>query len=245
MSDAPGPLCLQGGNEFTAPCLEMDAIVVDRARARHAERPVAVLAGAARPGSDYRGASARARRHYESLGVERVVVVPDPRDDPDAAIASLSHDIGLLVLPGGSPASLADVLLGTTPEVGDRVLDLHDDGMGISGASAGAMLLADYAVLPEHSRRRRTTVTEGLGLVEGIVLPHWSDGDIRWPLPDEIHLWGLPECGGVLIGGDGATEAVGRGAPGFRVAGGGWVPVIRATRQPTPEHPTVVPPTVS
>ncbi len=206
----------------------MDAAALRRSGAGSPERPVAVLAGAADVGRDYEGASQRARQHYESLGAT-VVTVPDPRVDLDAAVTALHESIGMLVLPGGSPTSLADVLLGSTQDVGDRVLQLHDRGMALSGASAGAMVLAEYCVLPERSRRR-TTVTHGLDLVEGVVLPHWQPGTVRWPLPDEIHLWGLPECGGVLIDDVGTVEAVGRGEPSFRLAGDDWLPVVRPVR---------------
>ncbi len=218
-----GAICLQGGREFTSDCREMDEFVL----AVVDDGPVAILAGAARVGSDYAGASERARRHYDGLGAE-VVIVPDPRTDPTGAIAALTDDLALVVLPGGSPSSLVAVLLGATEQVGDRLLDLHAAGAGISGASAGAMVLCDYTVLPDQRTRRRTTVTHGLALVEGLALPHWEPGPLRWPLPDEVALWGLPECGGVVITDDGTTEAVGHGIPSFRPPGGDWVPVVRS-----------------
>ncbi len=226
-----GLICLQGGREFTEPCREMDAEVLDRSGAGSGDRPVAVLAGAARVGQDYRGASGRAATHYRSLGA-LVEVVPDPREDLDAALAALHDDIGLLVLPGGSPSALIDVLLGTTPGVGTRLLELHRAGSALSGASAGAMVLAEFCVLPDRGRDGRTAVTDGLGLVEGLVLPHWHPGTERWQLPAEVDLWGLPECGGVLVDGDGVTEAVGQGTPSFRVAGAEWLPVVRSGSDP-------------
>ncbi|MEL6891432.1 MAG: Type 1 glutamine amidotransferase-like domain-containing protein [Actinomycetota bacterium] len=221
-----GLLCLQGGREFTADCREMDAAVLRQSDTGGVDRPVVVLAGAARVGSDYRGACERAARHYRSLGAS-VEIVPDPRTDLAGALASLHVDVGLVVLPGGSPASLIDVLLGSTAAIGDRILELHADGAALSGASAGAMAMCEYCVLPER-RSRRTTVTHGLGLAEGVALPHWEPGTGRWSLPDEVHLWGLPECGGVVVDVDGTTEAVGQGKPSFRMAATGWVPVIRA-----------------
>ncbi len=102
-----GVICLQGGREFTTECREMDAEVLRLA----GPGQVAVLAGAARPGSDYAGASTRARRHYEALGAH-VVVVLDPRDGVDAALDALTDDVSLIVLPGGSPQSLREVLSG-------------------------------------------------------------------------------------------------------------------------------------
>ncbi|MEP1124082.1 MAG: Type 1 glutamine amidotransferase-like domain-containing protein [Ilumatobacter sp.] len=225
----PGVICLQGGREFTDQCREMDAEVLSvagvaaRAESGRADRgSVAVLAGAARRGTDYAGASKRARRHYEALGAS-VVVVPDPRDGIEAAVESLTDDIALLVLPGGSPASLREVLSG---RVRQRVVDLHDAGMSISGASAGAMVLCSRMVRPNGGAE----VVDGLGLVDGLALPHWTPGSDRgWPVPDDLDLWGLPECGGVIVEGRPGSltvRAVGKNEPAVR-RNGSWRPVPR------------------
>ncbi|MEM8905691.1 MAG: Type 1 glutamine amidotransferase-like domain-containing protein [Actinomycetota bacterium] len=199
-----GLLCLQGGRELTSECREMDAAVLDRT-----DDPVVVLAGAARPGTDYAGASARASAHYAALGAE-VVVAPDPRDDLPGCLDALT-EVGLLVLPGGSPGSLLGVVSGP---VGDRIGELHRGGAAISGASAGAMVLCDRLVVPD----RGGEPVDGLGFVPGLALPHWSaTGGPRWRVAVEPR-WGLPECGGVLI--DATTVlAVGRGEPSILLDG--------------------------
>jgi Peptidase family S51 len=207
-------ICLQGGREFATECNEMDAEVLQLT----GPGSVAVLAGAARPGSDYADASRRARRHYEALGAG-VVVVPDPRIDVGATIAALTEDISLLVLPGGSPASLRKVLSGSVEQ---RLVEMHASGIAISGASAGAMVLCTRMVQPGG----RAEVIDGLGLVDGLALPHWSPGSDRgWPVSDDLDLWGLPECGGVVIV-DGLPRAVGQGEPAHR-RGGEWRAVAR------------------
>ncbi|MFT6764206.1 MAG: hypothetical protein ACJAXA_002872 [Candidatus Aldehydirespiratoraceae bacterium] len=209
-----GLICLQGGHEFTPECREMDAEVLRLA----GPGTVAVLAGAARPGSDYAGASARARRHYEGLGAD-VIVVPDPRRDVGAACHSLTDDISLVVLPGGSPQSLREVLSG---QVEGRLVEMHIGGVAISGASAGAMVLCRQMVRPG----RQADVADGLGLVGGLALPHWIAGSDRdWPVPDDLDLWGLPECGGVVIL-DEAVRAVGEGEPARR-HDNTWQPIPR------------------
>lgn len=211
-----GAICLQGGREFTTGCREMDAEVL---RLAGSDR-VAVLAGAAQIGSDYFNASSRARRHYEALGAT-VVVIPDPRDDIDAALDRLTGDVSLIVLPGGSPASLREVLSGP---VGQRVVEIHQGGVTLSGASAGAMVLCTRMVQPG----RQAEVVPGLGLVDGLALPHWNAGSDRgWPIPNDLDLWGLPECGGVLLV-DGAARAVGQGEPAIR-QDGEWRPVPRGS----------------
>lgn len=206
-----GYVCLQGGREFTPACVAMDRTVIEAVAARH----VGVIAGAARIGSDYAGASSRARRHYEELGTE-VRIVPDPRVDADAALDALDGTLDLVVLPGGSPSALLDVLTGP---IGERMLSLHAAGAAISGASAGAMVLCSHMARPD-----RGDVTSGLGLVEGLALPHWTPGSVpRWPVPD-ITLWGLPECSGVLIDPDGTRTAVGVQPASLRLDGT-WVEV--------------------
>lgn len=218
-----GAVCLQGGHEFAEQCRDMD---VEMLRVSQSGS-VAVLAGAARRGGDYNGASKRACRHYEALGAD-VIVVPDPRDDLDAAVAALTEDIALLILPGGSPQSLRDSLSGSVEE---RVVALHHAGMSISGASAGAMVLCSQMVL--HGGR--PDIVDGLGLVDGLAFPHWTPGSDRgWPVPDDFDLWGLPECGGVIIEGAAmatTVRAVGEGEPSvFR--DGSWRLVPRGASTP-------------
>ena len=217
--DMPGLLCLQGGREFTPGCVEMDRAVLALA-----PTPVtAVIAGAARIGSDYDGAVSRARRHYERLGAE-VVTVPDPRIDISGALASLDAEVGLIVLPGGSPGGLLDVLTGAaTAAVGERLLELHRGGVAISGASAGAMVMCSRLIRADGDGG----IVSGLGLAEGLALPHWSPGVSRWPTPDDATLWGLPECGGVTIDVDNVS-AIGQGEPSVR-RDGVWSPVQRPT----------------
>lgn len=207
-----GSICLQGGHEFTSGCRDMDAAVLALTGRR-----VAVLAGAARVGQDYEGASERARRHYRALDGD-VTIVPDPRGGEDASLAVLNEQIDVLVLPGGSPGSLLDVLEGA---VRDRIIALHGGGMSISGASAGAMVLCTRTVRPDLGG----DVVDGLGLVDGLALPHWEPGPNRWNVPD-ITLWGLPECGGVVFDDRGVT-AVGQGEPSVR-RNGVWEPLPRS-----------------
>lgn len=214
----PGWLCLQGGREFTPACEEMDRRVVAAAGGG----PVAVLAGAARVGRDYDMASDRARRHYEGLGA-RVIVVPDPRTGAEGASVTALQGAGMLVLPGGSPGGLRDVLSG---EVLEAVIALHRRGVPISGASAGAMVLCAELKVPRTGDTR-----PGLALVPGRAVVHWDGREVRGATPD-APLWGLPECGGVLVGDDG-VRAVGQGQPSV-ATGTGWTALPRDRWVPVP-----------
>lgn len=225
-----GVVCLQGGREFTADCNEMDREVLASSGASR----IAVLAGAARIGSDHDGATRRALDHYDRLGIDGRGV-PDPRVDLDAAIASLVEldpVADLVVLPGGSPSSLLDVLTSGDSRagdsragdrcVGDFLVRHHRAGGAISGASAGAMVLCESMVRPD----RGGDIVDGLGLVTGLALPHWTpNSDRAWEVGD-LPLWGLPECGGALIGGRHEPIGVGRGAAARRLDGT-WIPLPR------------------
>ncbi len=209
MTSGRGAICLQGGRELTPPCDEMDRAVLERSTGT-----AVVLAGAARPGSDYAGASARTIAHYARLGIT-VEVVPDPRDDHAAALAALDDGVGLVLLPGGSPGGLLDVLITRSADgstIGERLLALWSTGTAISGASAGAMVLCEQTATPD----RHGGFAPGLDLVPGVAIPHWSPGsERRWSLPDTL-LWGLPECGGVLIENE-SMIALGQGTASIRI----------------------------
>lgn len=212
-----GLLCLQGGGEFSPGCREMDAALVARA-----DGPVVVTALAGAVGREHDTANAHGVRHFRALGAD-VEAAPDVRVDPDGALAALRR-ARLLVLPGGSPSRLLDLL--QTTGVGDVVRDLLAGGGVVSGSSAGAMVLCAWTVLPD----RGMAVEPGLGVVPGtLVLPHWSGGREDWlrRVPEGVRALGLPEESGVLLEGgtltavgQGGTELVGQGrtlAPGESV----------------------------
>jgi peptidase E len=218
-----GALCLQGGRELTPACEEMDRAVLE-----HTSGSTVVFAGAARPGSDYAGASARTVAHYRGLGVD-VAVVADPRTDASQALDALADGTGLIVMPGGSPGGLLDALMVVDGgSIGRRLVELWRSGTAISGASAGAMVMCARSATPDRSNGD----ARGLGLVAGMAVPHWSRGsERRWGL-DASPLWGLPECGGALVVGDRVT-AVGHGEPSIRVDGA-WHPLSRSGTDPAP-----------
>jgi len=193
-----GLVCLQGGAEFGPACAKVDRLLLERSHA-----PVVVVPLAVRSGYEFRTTAADGVRWYRDLGADQVSAIPDPRTEPgglDAARALLAK-AGLVVLPGGSPGRLLE-LLATTGL--DAVLTdvLARDGT-VSGASAGAMVLCEQTIVPEPGPPRLAT---GLGIVPGVcVIPHYRGGAPGWlrtiDLPTGIRALGIPECTGVLTDG--------------------------------------------
>ena len=203
-----GTVCLQGGGEFSLACREMDAELLGRA-----DGPVVVTALAGEVGRDYATATANGVRHFRELGGPEVVAAPDVREDPDGALRAL-RSARLIVLPGGSPSRLLAAL--TDTGAGQVVAELlAADGI-VMGASAGAMVLCAWTVLPD--RPGGLTLARGLGLVgkgDLLVLPHWSgaagrEGWLR-QVPAGTTVLGLPEESGVVVQA-GVLTAVGRSA---------------------------------
>lgn len=215
-----GTICLQGGREFGASCRDIDMAVLGATPMG----PIVVLAGAARPGKDYATASRNAARYYGGLSGDPAVPAPDPREDLDGCLEALAQ-ASMIVLPGGSPTELLRVCA----ELGDGAVatllrERHGDGATISGASAGAMVLCARTWLADTSGE----VVDGLGLVPGLALPHHEPGrEGRAGTPPELALWGLPECGGVLVTDEGVVAA-GAGEP---------VLVLDGTPEPLPRTP--------
>lgn len=191
-----GVICLQGGNEFAADCRDMDAELLALASG-----PVVVVPLAGAPGREYDTAGRNGVDHFTRLGASEAAVAPDARVDEAAAISAIAR-AGLLVLPGGSPRRLREALVGTP--VGAAVGALVASGAVVMGASAGAMLLCGWTVLPSS----RLSADTGLGLVPDFgVLPHYSGPRPRWlaalrERAPHLDVLGIPECSGVLIDGE-------------------------------------------
>ena len=192
-------VCLQGGGEFSPACLPMDTDLARRAGGR-----VVVTALAGAPGTDYDTATANGVRHFRATGAQDVVGAPDARLDP-AGAAEVIRTARLLVLPGGSPSRLLAALRDTP--VGELTAALLEDDGVVMGASAGAMVLCPWTVLPDRPGGGMA-VEQGLGLVADVlVVPHWSGGSSRgdWlraieaAVPAGAQVLGIPEESGVLV----------------------------------------------
>ena len=189
-----GFVCLQGGGEFSAGCLPMDADLVARAPGR-----VVVSALAGTPGRDYATATANGVRHFLEAGAADVVAAPDVRHDEAGALAAL-RSAALVVLPGGSPARLLETLC--TTGAGAAVAGVLAAGGSVMGASAGAMVLCGWTLLPGPAG---LPLARGLALVpELLVVPHWTGekGRDAWTQAarqSPAVAIGLPEESGVVL----------------------------------------------
>jgi putative intracellular protease/amidase len=189
-----GLICLQGGNELTPACRDMDALLLDAAGGG----PVAVLPLANDLGREYDTTAAEAVRHFTALGASGVLVA-DPGKPHEAA-----NDAAFLYLPGGSPDRLRKALVGT--ELGDAVLRAaQDPDRVVAGSSAGAMLLCAWTLLRENGMHAGS----GLGAVPDFaVVPHYDGPRPDWEpllLAKGVDLLGIPEASGVLLDGEDVT----------------------------------------
>lgn len=191
---------------------------MDKQLLERVDGPVVVTALAGAVGLDYRTATANGVSHFRAIGAAAVVGAPDVREQPAEALEVL-RTARLLVLPGGSPSRLLTALQ-TTP-VGRLVMDLLEAGGSVLGASAGAMVLCAWTVLPDRrGEQGRLGVARGLGVVPDLlVVPHWSGGSsrgdwlrtVREDVPAQVQVLGLPEESGVLVE-EGRFTAVGQEA---------------------------------
>lgn len=180
----------------------MDLDLVRRAAGR-----VVVAALAAERGRHYDAATANGVRHFRAVGAGDVVAAPDAREDAGAALAVIGS-ARLLVLPGGSPSRLLTALRATG--AAEALEALLADGAILMGASAGAMVLCRWTVLPDRRAGAGPAVEPGLDLAgDLLVVPHWSGGSSRgdWlrsieaAVPSTTAVLGIPEESGVLVEG--------------------------------------------
>jgi cyanophycinase-like exopeptidase len=193
-------VCLQGGNELTAPCRPMDQGLLATAPAG----PVVVVALASEPGADYARTTENAQRYFRDLGAE-VVVPADPRRDAAEAAAAVAT-AGLIFVTGGSPRRLRDALMATG--IGERIRARVNSGASYVGSSAGAMVACATTLLPRW--RGNPDSGPGLGLLDGrVVVPHYDGKRGGWvtvALAAAPAVLGIPECSGVIVDGDALTS---------------------------------------
>lgn len=160
---------IQGGDEFDDACRSMDQAFLAAA----GPGPIVVLPAASESEHAAAVTAAHATDYYLSLGADEVLVA----DSAQAATALAQARA--VVLPGGSPGLLLERLRADNGLLADALRAVLLAGGGISGSSAGAMVLAAATWLPD-----RQQVVPGTALLPSeqplLVLPHADGTPTRW-----------------------------------------------------------------
>jgi cyanophycinase-like exopeptidase len=246
-----GPIGLHGGGEYL-PGDErfIDALLESAARSAAARAELTVAGhradgtapaesephvhvvilptAAARGRADRAGAKGATafERRAAATGVTalvQVALVVDGDSAGNPAFAALLAGADLIHLSGGDP-DIVPGLLDRSP-AGKALRTAWERGAVIGGASAGAMILAEWAWTPYGG-------IPGLGLVHGLaVVPHYDEiRRLAWQArldivaPAGLGYLGLDERTGV-ISGDGGWQVAGEGAA-YWFAPGSSAPVV-------------------
>lgn len=157
-----GPIGLLSGDEFTPAVREFDRALLQRTGPR-----VTVLTCADPANSE--ATAEHARAHFAALQA-------DTTHAP-----GLPHDLSqtdLLYLAGGDPRTLLEEV---NVHSWRGVLDRWKEGMGIAGASAGAMVLSEHCLVPQPGDDKPTTWTRGLGPIKNLGLAvHATTRPAEW-----------------------------------------------------------------
>ncbi len=226
-----GLLALHGGGEFL-PGDESFLEAILRA-APDPRRVVVVPTAAARGRPDLAAANGVAALERVAatmglpLGGVAVARVVDAASAADEAFVARLRGANLIHLPGGDPDLIPTLLRGTPAWT--AIEAAWRDGAVLTGASAGAMALAERTWTP-------TGPIDGLGLVPGLaVVPHADAGSWERALarfgaivPAELGLLGLAERTGVLGRPGEPWRVVGEGEVRWRPPGAATAVVARA-----------------
>ena len=203
-----GLLGLVGGDEFRSSCVEMDGAVVERIGG--ASSRVLVLPTAA-AGERPELAAANGVNHFTRIGADAApLMVVDGATANEQQFADELGGASLLYIAGGNPGYLLDALRDSL--VWSAIRDAWQNGMGLVGSSAGAMVLAQWM------RRPPDAWGEGLNAAPGlVVLPHHERASeertrsVRERMDGRGAVLGIDGATGCFTDGEGAWEVLGEG----------------------------------
>lgn len=202
-----GPIGLQSGDEYHRLTRDFDRRLLELTGPR-----VAILNCA-----DHRAAphsTATATKHFAALGADAFPLEVVDHGTPNArAVSPIAAD--LLYIGGGSPRALLGCIKDTP--LWKEVVERWGVGMGIAGASAGAMVLCPVCLVPEEGARVPTIWADGTALLTArvAIAPHASSRPREWihevartaPVP----LLALDDHTGIILREDAAPEVIGPG----------------------------------
>ena len=212
----PGPLALVGGDELKAGNEPQDRLLAEAAGVG----PAYVLATAAagqRPDLAVRHAIG----WFSPLGLDVEELPATSRalvESPE--IAERARGGRFFYLVGGDPRLVVATLAGSP--VWEAITAAWREGAALAGASAGAMALCQWALLPGSDGQGYSTALDLVPLTA--VLPHFDTFGNGWV---ERALAAIPDGGVTLVGPDERTAAVWQ-AGTWRAMGEGGVTVLAA-----------------
>lgn len=223
-----GYILLAGGAEFGGQMAVADRRALELAGGLNA--PVAIVPTAAAPDNNHRRAAANGVRWFERLGATNVTIL-NIIDDVSANQRGLTDTLArmkLVYLLGGFTHHLAQTLVGSRSAT--SLKQAYEAGAVIAGSSAGAMALCRHYTNPSDGQ-----VYAGLGMVDGLVLPHHNTFGRKWAKPlarshPTITLIGIDERTGMINDGpDGQWRVYGEGDVTLYHAG---TPTVYASNTP-------------
>lgn len=194
----PGWIALHGGGEF-----QRGSEIGDRrliVAAGGADANVMVVPTAA--GIDYPEAAARhGVAWFKRLGARAdAAMVVDAASANEPAVIARLEEATLIYLPGGDPIFLVEALRGS--RAWRALVEAHQRGVIVGGASAGAMALGVKMWNP-----RTGGLVDGLGLLPIVTLPHFGARqidrarDLRRQLDPALRLFGIAERTSAIFNG--------------------------------------------
>ena len=192
---------LVGSGEFTPAMADIDREIL-RSLPSH---PRVVILPTAAAGENPEEWAYRGVEHFTRLGARSVgLMVLDWSHAEDPANVAEVESADLVYFSGGKPARLLAALEGSPLWRG--VLLARQRGGWIVGASAGAIVLGDWALVhtPEDPHGTPTVWTIGLGILQGIaVVPHydrWSEADaLATEIAGSCTVFGIAEDSAILL----------------------------------------------
>lgn len=203
-----GLVAIIGGQEHHPGCEPIDRRLLAESGLT---RPTVTVLLAATVPRRIRAKIAESTRYWQRLGAHVRFAYTGGPDETERALETLL-DTDLIVLTGGRPWLIQRRL--TAPVV-ERLLRLSDEGVPLSGSSAGAMALCTWRV--DLRPGRPPGMRAGLGLVPGAAAPHFDHRATRNVARmvalhhSDVTFLGIPDRT-ALIGRAGRYEVVGSGS---------------------------------
>lgn len=214
-----GLLALLGGREHTAGCEPIDRRLLEEVGRPNPSVTVVLAATAPRRRAFKTN---EALTYWSALGCRVQFAMTGGVDQTERALEALA-DPDIVVMTGGHPWLLHRRLDGSP--VWDRIVELWQDGVPLSGSSAGAIAMCEWR---QHLQPPRPfQLVRAYGLVPGTAAaPHFDRyGLQRWAAQVGIRYPALR-----ILGLDDRTAMIGRGSQ-FTVHGSGGVTLLQAGKR--------------